>query len=65
MLEENPNYFIELKSMTIFQKIDELYDMYIYFLEKDEFEKCSVIKDNITTLREKYHVIIKGNDLYE
>ncbi len=65
MLEENPNYFIELKSMTIFQKIDELQDMYIYFLEKDEFEKCSVIKDNITTLREKYHVIIKGNDLYE
>ena len=65
MLEENPNYFIELKSMTIFQKIDELYDMYIYFLEKDELEKCSVIKDNITTLREKYHVIIKGNDLYE
>jgi hypothetical protein len=65
MLEENPNYFIELKSMTVFQKIDELYDMYIYFLEKDEFEKCSVIKDNITTLREKYHVIIKGNDLYE
>ena len=65
MLEENPNYFIELESMTVFQKIDELYDMYIYFLEKDEFEKCSVIKDNITTLREKYHVIIKGNDLYE
>ena len=65
MLEENPNCFIELESMTVFQKIDELYDMYIYFLEKDEFEKCSVIKDNITTLREKYHVIIKGNDLYE
>lgn len=59
MLEENPNYFIELNSMTTFQKLDELYDMYIYYLEKDEFEKCKVIQKNITTLRDKYHVIIR------
>lgn len=61
MLEENPNYFIELNSMTTFQKLDELYDMYIYYLEKDEFEKCKVIQKNITTLRDKYHVIIREN----
>lgn len=59
MMEQNPNYFIELESMTTFQKIDELYDMFIYFLEKDDFEKCQVIQKNIKTLREKYHVIIK------
>lgn len=59
MMEQNPNYFIELESMTTFQKIDELYDMFIYFLEKDDFEKCQVIQKNLNTLREKYHVIIK------
>ena len=37
MLEENPNYFVEMTSMTDFQKLDELYDMYVYFIEKDEF----------------------------
>ena len=41
------------------QKIDELYDMFIYFLEKDDFEKCQVIQKNINMLREKYHVIIR------
>ena len=59
MLEENPNYFIEMKSMTDFQKLDELYDMYIYFLEKDEFEKCEVIQNSIITVREKYHKVIR------
>jgi hypothetical protein len=59
MLEQNPNYFIEMTSMTDFQKLDELYDMYIYFLEKDEFEKCSVIQNNITAVRNKYHTVIK------
>jgi len=59
MLEENPNYFIELNSMTSFQKLDELYDMYIYFLEKDEFEKCEIIQNNIMTIRSKYHTVIR------
>jgi len=59
MLESNPNYFIDMTSMTTFQKLDELYDMYIYYLEKDEFEKCTVIQKNITTLRENYHKIIQ------
>ena len=59
MLEENPNYFIDMTSMTTFQKLDELYDMYIYYLEKDEFEKCKVIQKNINTIRDKYHVIIR------
>lgn len=59
MLEENPNYFIDMTSMTTFQKLDELYDMFIYFLEKDEFEKCKVIQKNIQTIRDKYHVIIR------
>lgn len=63
MLEQNPNYFIEMESMTTFQKLDELYDMYIYYLEKDEFEKCWVIQTNINSLREKYHLIIRKNNL--
>lgn len=58
MLEENPNYFVEMTSMTDFQKLDELYDMYVYFLEKDEFEKCTVIQNNITTIKKKYHKVI-------
>lgn len=58
MMEENPNYFIELSSMTTFQKLDELYDMYIYFLEKDDFEKCAVLQRNITVIRDKYHRVI-------
>ena len=65
MLESNPNYFIEMESMTTFQKLDELYDMYIYFLEKDHFEKCKVIQKNINVLREKYHVIIKEKNRYD
>jgi len=59
MLETNSNYFVNMTSMTDFQKLDELYDMYIYFIEKDEFEKCSVIQTNITTIRNKYHKVIK------
>jgi GT2 family glycosyltransferase len=59
MLEQNPNYFIEMNSMTDFQKLDELYDMYIYFLEKDEFEKCNVIQNNITAVRNNYHKVIR------
>jgi hypothetical protein len=59
MLEENPNYYTEMTSMTDFQKLDELYDMYIYFLEKDEFEKCAVIQTNITNVRNKYHLVIQ------
>lgn len=59
MLEENPNYFVEMTSMTTFQKLDELYDMYIYYLEKDDFEKCKVIQTNIKIIRDKYHVIIQ------
>lgn len=59
LLETNKNYFIETNSMTDFQKLDELYDMYIYFLEKDEFEKCAIIQKNITAVREKYHTIIR------
>lgn len=61
MLEQNPNYYIEMTSMTDFQKIEELYDMYIYFLEKDEFEKCQVIQHSIVTVRNKYHEVIRGN----
>jgi hypothetical protein len=48
-----------MTSMTDFQKLDELYDMYIYFLEKDEFEKCEVIQNNIVTVRNKYHRVIR------
>jgi len=59
MLEQNPKYFIDMGSMTDFQKLDELYDMYIYFLEKDEFEKCQVIHQNILEIRDKYHKIIR------
>lgn len=59
MMEQNPNYFIDLQSMTDFQKLDELYDMFIYFLEKEEFEKCSTIQQNISTIREKYHKVIR------
>jgi hypothetical protein len=59
MLEQNSNYYIELTSMTDFQKLDELYDMYIYFLEKDEFEKCEVIQKSIISVREKYHKVIR------
>jgi hypothetical protein len=62
MLEQNPNYYIELSSITTFQKLDELYDMYIYFLEKEEFEKCQVIQNNIITVRSKYHEIIRGEN---
>lgn len=58
MLEENSNYFIENNSMTTFQKLDELYDMYIYFLEKDQFEKCAVIQKNLTIIRDDYHKVI-------
>lgn len=58
MLEENPNYFIDMTSMTTFQKLDELYDMYIYYLEKDEFEKCAVIQKNLTIIRDDYHKVI-------
>ena len=58
MLVENPNYFLDSKSMTSFQKLDELYDMYIYFLEKNEFEKCAVIQTNITEIRSAYHKVI-------
>lgn len=50
MLSENPNYYIELQSVSTFQKIDELYDMLIYFMEKNEFEKCEIINSNLTTL---------------
>jgi hypothetical protein len=59
LLEQNPNYYIEMTSMTDFQKLDELYDMYIYFLEKDHFEKCEIIQHNIMTVRRKYHEIIR------
>lgn len=65
MLETNPNYFIELQSMTDFQKLDELYDMYIYFLEKDDFEKCKVIQENISTIRDKYHKVIRKKLSYD
>ena len=58
MLEENPNYFIDMTSMTTFQKLDELYDMYIYYLEKDQFEKCAVIQKNLTIIRDDYHKVI-------
>lgn len=58
MLENDPQYYIKLTSMTTFQKLDELYDMFVYFMEKEEFEKCSVIQRNILTLREQYHTVI-------
>jgi hypothetical protein len=50
MLEENPNYYVELNSVSTFQKIDELYDMMIYFMERNEFEKCEVINRNLSKL---------------
>lgn len=50
MLEENPNYYVELNSVSTFQKIDELYDMMIYFMERNEFEKCEVINRNLLKL---------------
>ena len=58
MLENDPQYYIKLTSMTTFQKLDELYDMFIYFMETEEYEKCSVIQRNILTLREQYHTVI-------
>ena len=58
LLENDPQYYIKLTSMTTFQKLDELYDMFVYFMEKEEFEKCSVIQRNILTLREQYHTVI-------
>lgn len=59
MLEHNPNYYLELSSLTTFQKLDELYDLYVYFLEAEEFEKLSVIHENIKILRQKYHEVIR------
>lgn len=59
MLKEDPNYYINLTSMTSFQKLDELYDMFIYFMEIEEYEKCSVIQSNILTLREQYQEVIR------
>jgi len=50
MLEENPNYYVELNSVSTFQKIDELYDMMIYFMERNEFEKCEVINTNLSKI---------------
>lgn len=59
MLENDPQYYIKLTSMTTFQKLDELYDMFIYFMETEEYEKCSVIQSNILTLREQYQEVIR------
>jgi len=50
MLEENPNYYVELNSVSTFQKIEELYDMMIYFMERNEFEKCEVINTNLSKI---------------
>ena len=50
MLEENPNYYVELNSVSTFQKIDELYDMMIYFMERNQFEQCEVINTNLSKL---------------
>lgn len=54
MLSENESYYIELESMTTYQKIDELYDMYVYFLEVEDYEKCSIITKQIDILKEMY-----------
>lgn len=64
MLSENDSYYIELKSMTTYQKIDELYDMLVYFLEVEEYEKCSVVINQINKLKEIYknELIGKGYD---
>ena len=59
MLEQDSQYYINLTSMTTFQKLDELYDMFVYFMEIEEYEKCSVIQQNILTLREQYHQVIR------
>lgn len=59
MLKENPNYYKELTSITTFDKLNELYDMYIYFLEKDDYDACKEIKENIEWARSTYHIVIK------
>lgn len=62
MMVVNQNYFLELTSISTFQKIDQLYDMLIYFLEKEEYEKCTVISNNIKQLKQMYHDEINHNE---
>lgn len=64
MLVDDDTYYLNLKSMTTYQKIDELYDMLIYFLDNEEYEKCSVIINQIKKLKELYknELIDKGYD---
>lgn len=62
MLVENSSYYLELESLTTFQKIEELYDLMIYFLERQEFENCIIIQENLETIKEIYRkeLIDKG-----
>jgi hypothetical protein len=65
LLNQNPNYYLELNSISTFQKLDELYDMLTYFLEKQEYEKCIVIQKNIEVIKKLYHVEINSRGSYE
>ena len=65
LLNQNPNYYFELNSISTFQKLDELYDMLIYFLEKQEYEKCIIIQKNIDAIKKLYHLEIKDRGNHE
>lgn len=54
MLQTNPDYYLGYNAQSTFQKIDELYDLYLYFIEKQNYEACIIIKFNLDILTERY-----------
>lgn len=51
MLLSNPNYYLTLNSITTYQKIEELYDMLIYFMEIENYEACNIIQDQLSKIK--------------
>lgn len=65
MLQSNPNYYLDLKSISATQKIDELYDMYIYFLEVENYNACFVVSTQIKVILDIYKLELYTKGVFD
>lgn len=59
LLKANPAYYQLVSTQSTYQKIDELYDLYVYFIEKQDYEACSIVKHNLDILNDQYKTELK------
>jgi hypothetical protein len=54
MIQDDPQHFVNSNSLSMSEKLEQLYTLLIYFLDLEDYKACQVIKNQIEMVKVSY-----------